>query len=117
MSMKKQAVNDPSLIAACGLYCGSCYRYLKGKCPGCRENIKASWCKIRSCVLEHEYANCAGCTHDDYATCKIYNNKLGKFFAFIFRSNRPACIARIKEVGEKQYAEEMAEEGLMTIKR
>jgi len=24
---------DPKLIAFCGLYCGSCSKYQKGKCP------------------------------------------------------------------------------------
>ena len=117
MSDKKKAVNDPALIAACGLYCGACYRYLKGKCPGCRENAKAKWCRIRTCVLEQGCPSCAGCARDDYQTCGIFNNRMGKFFAFIFRSNRPACVARIREIGEKKYAEEMAEKGQMTIRR
>ena len=50
------------LVARCGLYCGACGSYLKGRCPGCRENVKATWCKVRACCGEHSYASCADCT-------------------------------------------------------
>jgi hypothetical protein len=113
----KQPVNDPALIAACGLYCGSCSRYLKSKCPGCQANDKATWCKIRSCVLSQGIASCAACTTSDYQACRIFNNPIGRFFSFIFRSNRPACIARIREIGPDAFASEMAKQGTMTIRR
>mgnify|MGYP001174253203 CR=1 FL=1 len=45
------------LVAYCGLYCGQCTKYLKGKCPGCKENEKASWCKTRSCCIENDFAS------------------------------------------------------------
>ena len=45
----KQIVVDKKLIAKCGLYCGACNSYITGKCPGCNENVKATWCKIRNC--------------------------------------------------------------------
>lgn len=38
-------------------------------------------------------------------------------FALIFRSDRKACIYRIKEVGEMQYAKEMSDKKEMTIKK
>lgn len=41
-------------VAYCGLYCGACKSHRKGKCPGCRENSKATWCEIRKCCQEHE---------------------------------------------------------------
>lgn len=113
----KTPVNDPALIAACGLYCGSCSRYLKDKCPGCRDNTKAAWCKIRSCVQEQGLGSCAGCKTADYTRCRTFNNPIGKVFAFIFRSNRPACVARIREVGPQAFAKEMAAAGKMTIRR
>lgn len=34
-------------VAYCGLYCGACQSYTKGKCPGCDANEKATWCEIR----------------------------------------------------------------------
>jgi len=33
---------DINNIAACGLHCGACRKFLSGKCPGCRNNEKAS---------------------------------------------------------------------------
>ena len=42
----KEIVADPKLVAYCGLYCGACGAYLRGRCPGCIENYKATWCKV-----------------------------------------------------------------------
>ena len=39
-------VPDNKNIAACGLYCGACRKFLAEKCPGCKPNKKATWCKI-----------------------------------------------------------------------
>ena len=36
---------DAAYVAACGLYCGACRKFVKGQCPGCWENKKADWCK------------------------------------------------------------------------
>ncbi len=109
---------DGSLTAKCGLYCGACPFYLKGKCLGCEKNVKAEkWCKVRTCNLENGTANCAHCKIDTVETCKAYNNPMARFFSFIFRSNRPACIARIRAVGEDGFAKEMAALGRPTLPR
>lgn len=50
-----------SNVAYCGLYCGACRKWKKGKCPGCYHNEKASWCEIRKCCRENDYATCADC--------------------------------------------------------
>lgn len=68
-------------IAACGLYCGACRKYLYGKCPGCLQNDQASWCKIRQCCLEKGYRSCAECGTDVKA-CKTHNNVIGKSSLF-----------------------------------
>jgi hypothetical protein len=39
----------------------------------------------------------------------MYHNFVSRIFGFVFRSNRPACIARIREVGRETFAKEMAE--------
>lgn len=39
---QKDLIGDEKLVAACGLYCGACHKFLTGKCPGCKENEKAS---------------------------------------------------------------------------
>jgi hypothetical protein len=115
----KTIVSDTKLIAACGLYCGACKRYLKEKCPGCRENVKAAkWCKVRTCCLEKAYRSCADCKqHSQVMECKDYNNFIAKIFGFIFRSDRKACIDMIKDKGYDAYAEYMTENRLQSIKR
>jgi hypothetical protein len=113
----KQIVADKNLIAKCGLYCGACRSYLKGKCPGCKENIKATWCKTRLCCIESNYSSCADCDKIELMDCKKFNNLFSKLFGLILRSDRPACIQRIKEIGYEQYAEEMATNKRQSIKR
>lgn len=113
--MKSIEVNK-RLTAACGLYCGACRKYLSEKCRGCHENEKATWCKIRTCVREHGFHSCAEC-RKDVSECKIYSNLIGKIFAFLFSSDRPACIRYIREHGEQAFAEEMTKRKCQTMKR
>jgi hypothetical protein len=104
----KQVSNDTSLVAFCGLYCGACRAYLKEYCPGCRENTKAAWCKIRLCGIDYKYASCADCKEfKDVDDCKKFNNIISKIFAFVFRSNRKACIEQIRAKGLNGHAEIM----------
>ena len=112
----KRITNDPQHIAACGLYCGACRKFLNGKCPGCKENEKASWCKIRKCCRERGIHTCAECDKD-VKECKIHNNLVGKLFAFLFNSDRAACIHFIKEHGEDAFAKTMADDSQMTMKK
>jgi hypothetical protein len=101
---------DKSLVAYCGLYCGACGSYLKERCPGCHENTKAGWCKVRKCCMEHKCATCADCREfSDPAQCAMFNNFISKIFGLIFNSNRPACVMKIKELGIEKYAGFMAE--------
>ncbi len=108
--------SDKRLIAACGLYCGACRKYLVDKCPGCHLNEKNSWCKIRSCNKNHGFHTCAECGKD-VTGCKIYSNLIGKIFALLFKSDRPACIRYISEHGEQAFAEEMARRKCQTMKK
>ncbi len=113
-----EIIADTGLIAYCGLYCGACKRYLKGKCPGCMKNEKASWCKVRACCIENNYSGCADCGQmDNIADCKKLNNFISKIFEFVFRSDRHACIRLIKEKGPEGYALHMAENRIVTIKK
>jgi len=109
---------DKNLIAYCGLYCGQCKKYLNKKCSGCRANAKLTWCKIRACCQENKYFSCVDCTSFKVANeCKKFNNIFSKFFALVFKSDRNACIERIKQVGQERYAEEMDEKKAVTIKK
>jgi hypothetical protein len=109
---------DKNLIAYCGLYCGACKKYINKKCTGCKTNVRATWCKIRTCCIDNKYSSCADCkSFEQPMACQKFNNIFSKFFALVFKSDRNACIARIKEVGAEKYADEMTEKGEMTVKK
>lgn len=106
------------LVARCGLYCGACKSYLDGKCKGCHEISKATWCKIRACCTEKQIKTCAECAEfGDPRACKKFNNFMPRLFALIFRSDHAACIAQIKNLGLDGHAKAMAGLRSQTIKR
>lgn len=105
----KEVVADGALVACCGLYCGGCGRYRVGKCPGCLENVKASWCRVRACCLSTGRSSCADCSEfRDVRECKVFFNPIARIIGFVFRSNRSACIGYIRQRGREAFAEEMA---------
>lgn len=114
----KEIVQDNSLVAYCGLYCGACGSYLKGRCPGCHENAKAGWCNVRSCCGEHHYASCADCKEfTDPNDCKKFNNFFSRVMGSILNSNRHACVLKIRELGVDGYAAFMTERKLQRLPR
>ena len=113
----KEIVADRNLIAYCGLYCGACRSYLNGKCPGCRENEKATWCGTRKCCIGNNYLSCADCTFIEPMKCKKYNTFISRVIGFVFNSDRNACLAKIKEIGYDEFAKEMAANKTQTIKK
>ena len=109
---------DPNLVAYCGLYCGACRAYLAGSCPGCRENTRGRWCRVRTCCISGGHATCAGCTsHLDPRHCAKFNNLISRVFGFVSRSNRAACIDRIDRIGRQGFAREMAAARRQTLPR
>jgi hypothetical protein len=117
-SNMKEIVNNPELVAFCGLYCGACGRHLKGKCPGCADNSRARWCKVRSCCKDHQYSSCAECGEfSDPRDCKYFNNIISKIFGLIFRSDRAACIDQIKAIGIQRHAKKMTELKAQSLKK
>ena len=114
----KEILVKPELVSYCGLYCGSCGKYLKGKCPGCAENEKATWCKIRKCCIEKEIKSCSDCDEfSDVADCKKFDNFVAKMFEFVFKSDRKAGVKMIKESGYEEFAKYMAENELVSMKK
>ena len=114
----RELVSDPNLVAYCGLYCGACGSYLRERCPGCHENVKAKWCKVRSCCIERKISSCAECTDfPNPRDCKDFNNFMSKLFGFFLRSDRAACIDQIRKAGLKGHADEMAKLRRQTIRR
>ena len=115
---KSTITADPQLVAYCGLYCGACGAYLKGRCPGCHENSRATWCKVRSCCIGHQQASCADCAeHADAMDCAKFNNFISKTVGFLLRSDRAACINQIKSLGVDDHARNMAQNKRQTIRR
>ena len=119
MSAQPSALEpNRELVAYCGLYCGACRSYLKGRCQGCHKNDKASWCKVRSCCREHSFSSCADCKeHVDPASCKHFNNLFAKLFGVVFNSDRKACIVHIREKGIDEHAAFMAQRRLQSFPR
>ena len=109
---------DAGLVAYCGLYCGACNAYLKEKCDGCHRNEGASWCGVRSCCIEKGLASCADCSEfPDPSNCRKFNNVVSRMFGLLFRSDRPACIKQVKELGLAGHAKRMTELQMQTIRR
>jgi hypothetical protein len=114
--MGKEISKDTRLIAACGLYCGACRRYLKDGCPGCKDNPKAAWCKIRICCREKEIENCSQCdTFSDPNNCKMYNNFIARIIGFVSGTDRARCIEIIKQKGPDGFVAFMADNKIQSI--
>ncbi len=114
----KRLVADPETIACCGLYCGACGAFLKGHCPGCAGNEKASWCTLRSCCQESGYRSCADCTEFTRAAdCPKHDTVLAKLIGLVLNSDRGACVDLIRERGYDGFAEHMTFQGRQTIPR
>lgn len=116
ISNQKELIADKALIAFCGLYCGACPSYLKGKCPGCKDNVRATWCKVRLCCLENDLQSCADCK-SKLMECNKFNNPFASIIGFLLNSDRKACIEKIKEKGYDDFAVEMTNNKTQTIKR
>ena len=68
--------------------------------------------------MENSYRSCTDCwIVENMRDCKKLNNFMSKLFSLVFRSDRFAGIAFIKEKGYDEFAIEMAEKGIMSIKR
>lgn len=113
----KEIVANPQMVSYCGLYCGACGQYLRGKCPGCREKTNAQWCKIRTCNQEAGTFSCADCTQVSLDDCRKLNNPIAKIFSFVFRSDRKASLNMIRERGADGFALEMTRLKQQCIKR
>jgi hypothetical protein len=115
--MQTQSNIDVNLVAKCGLYCGNCGKFKNGKCAGCEQNAKATWCKTRTCCIENGYSTCADCIVSNPRECKKFSNFVSSVFEVIFRSDRPASIDYIKQYGREAFIQMMIEQNRMVIKK
>jgi hypothetical protein len=114
----KDVVVDKNLVAYCGLYCGACGAYLKGRCPGCQGNVKAKWCHIRACCGEHARTSCADCREfPEPNDCRKFNNLMARVIGIVLNSNRRACVLKLREVGLEEYAAFMAGQKRPSLRR
>ena len=106
--------NPTELVAYCGLYCGACGSYTRGRCPSCKGGEGNSWCEVRKCCILKEIATCAECTdYDDLNECEKLNNIISKIFGFLFRSDRVGSLEMIRKDGIEAYANRKEEAGMM----
>ena len=106
--MEEKKTDQVQLVAFCGLYCANCGRYRKGKCPGCKDNQKATWCKIRTCCLDKDIINCSACgTWTDPKECRIYNNFLSRVIELISATDRSLCIRYLQNNPVEKFVEMM----------
>lgn len=96
------------IIANCGLVCSDCGMYSKGKCSGCFGGKPMnSNCKIKRCAQDKAYLSCADCQQfSELKQCGKLNNLIGKFFGFIFGTNKIENLRRIREIGYERFKEE-----------
>ena len=108
---------DPALLAACGLYCGACGAFRKGKCRGCRENTFFASCPVRVCCLESGVAHCAACASGENPDrCGKRHGLIPRLFGLLFRSDRDGCVRRIRRLGPEAYAADRAAAGLQSLR-
>lgn len=112
-----ETLEKTKLVAFCGLYCGNCGKFQKGKCKGCAQYNEASWCKIRTCCIEHNYNTCADCSTTTPRSCGNYNGIFSKFFEIVFKSDRKSSIEYIKEHGCDAFVDLMVSKNLMVIRK
>jgi hypothetical protein len=106
-------MTDRTLMAPCGLYCGSCSdRLVEGVCHGCgcgcdecAAQAHHEACAIyRCCVVENGFATCAECT--DLPCTRVIQ------FAYdpIWRTHRPVIenLRRIRRIGDAAWLAEQA---------
>jgi len=115
-----QAISNPPVnehIAACGLFCSNCRKFKIGRCQGCQIAPGFARCSIRKCCIEKGITICAECEEylspKSYLECKKINNLITKVFALIFKSNRPAALALLRDEGRTAYLQAKRESGKM----
>ena len=92
------------MVAYCGLFCGACGSFRRGRCAGCLDGGGFSSCKVRICVKDKDYRTCADC--DEYLDCKLLNNFIARIFGLVMRSNRIGNLTAIKRDGIEKWAGE-----------
>jgi len=96
-----------SLIAPCGINCGTCSAYLrvKDKCPGCRERtnmkVSVSRCRIKNCVVfsEGKIKYCSSC--ESFACRRL--RELDKRYRTKYNMSLIDNLNSIRETGIREF--------------
>ena len=102
--MKNQVKFDRSLIAPCGMNCGTCIAYLrvKNKCPGCRTFSVDKAVSVRKCIvvkcINLEKTNSKFCYECTKFPCKRIK-QLDKRYRTKYRTSFIENLLMIKENG------------------
>lgn len=106
------------IVSYCGLFCSNCPKYQKKKCPGCPENERATWCKVRTCCIDNNLSSCADCKEfADVKQCGKLNNFISKIFSLVFKSDRIGGINFIKTNGTEAFIDRLEKDKAMTFKK
>ena len=109
---------DKNLVAPCGIYCGACKSFKKGKCSGCNEHSRAAHCKVRVCTASKGYNTCLECNDfEDVMQCSKFNSFFSKFYSLMIGSDKKACLERIAEIGLVRYSREMRFRDQKTVEK
>ncbi len=96
------AEESATLVAYCGLFCGTCGAYRRGRCVGCLEGGGYSSCRVRACCVVKEYRTCADC--DEYLDCKKLYNFISRIYGLVLRTDRRGNLRGIRVDGIEEWA-------------
>ena len=106
--MRPQVVFDKSLIAPCGMNCGTCIAYLrdKNKCPGCRVYSADKAISIQRCVIPKcvhlDKTESKFCYECEQYPCKRVN-QLDKRYKTKYNTSFIENLTIIKEKGIEKF--------------
>lgn len=103
-------------IAACGIFCSNCSRFKAGKCEGCQ--VEPGYeCATRDCCIEKVIIGCWKCEEfkapADYRECGKINTFMSKVWKLLYKVDRPAALAMLRDQGNEAFLEIKKESGNM----
>jgi hypothetical protein len=109
---------DPGAhVSACGLFCTNCGKFKAGKCKGCQVAPAFECCPVRTCCEQRIITTCAQCTDfaapRSYRECPKVNSFIARVISFFTRSDRPAALALLRDMGLEGYLAEKRASGRM----
>jgi ribosomal protein S27AE len=108
--MGPQVSFDKSLIAPCGMNCGTCMAYIreKNRCPGCRISSREKAVSVRRCIVTKcpylENTKSKFCYECEKFPCKRIK-QLDRRYKIKYRTSFIENLIMIKENGIEQFLE------------